>query len=492
MAARIDGLLSDAWQEAEVQPAGPADDAEFCRRVWFDFAGVAPPVSVVRAFLTDPAPDKRDRMVRRLLHSRRFDHHLSERFSELLVPADDPAQALDTRPLQVWLEERFRRDTPYDHVVADLLVASGPVDQGPAVFFASRESEPTRVATATSQIFLGLQLQCAQCHDHPFDDWKQEDFWNFAAFFGQLRQRAVGNRQWVEDDRNQQLRTTEGTLVSTPMYPGVSQPPEPDPAGLRRRQLTIWLASRDNPYLARAAVNRAWQHLFGRGLVEPVDAMDAYQHSRHSQLLDELAEYFVDQRFDLRALYATLAATDAYRRSSVYRGADRPGAEWFAVMAVKTLTPAQYFDTLVQNVWMSGPADTGPADTGPTDPRTSIRGRFLTRMRMRSATPTEYPHGVLQALATMNGPELQRATMSTDVGVLATMKTPLFSDEDQLDVLYLATLSRFPSDQERRRCEAFLNEQAGDNEEAALAIRNEHFADLLWALLCSTECAMCP
>ncbi len=484
MARRIDHHLQTAWDREQIVPAAPAEDAEFCRRVWLDLTGVAPPGAALRTFLADAADDKRDRLVADRLSSPQHAAHLAERWQNVLVPTETSDPPVDTRPLQRWLRNQFEQNLSYDNLVADFLVAGGPADSGPAVFYTSHGLEPKKLATATSRIFLGIQLQCAECHDHPFDRWKQTDFWNYAAFFSQLKQRQSRMGQWIEDLPGGEVQMPESRLVAVPMYPGVSQPPEPDAADHRRRQLTIWMASRDNPYLARAAVNRVWEHLFGRGLVDPVDAMDADNPASHPELLQDLSDYFVAERFDLRKLYQTLASTKAYRLSSAYATAPRPAPETFAVMNVKTLTPQQFYDSMLQNVLRT------PRSWNTTELATSaeqqMRQAFLNRMTANNAAPTDYPHGVLQALATMNGPELQQATLQTQQGLLAALEAPFFSDADRIESLYLATLSRRPTESERQRCLKFLANVHSRADAAALR------GDLLWALLCSTECAVCP
>ena len=321
----IDGLLLEAMESAGVQPAAQSGDAEFCRRVWLDLAGVAPPVWQLRAFLADSSPDKRARLIDELLDSSRFASHLANRWNEMLLPADTLEQGQENvGELHQWLRQQFLEGTPYDHIVGGFLTAGGESDRGPAIFYTSRDLEPVKLAGATSRLFLGIQLECAQCHDHPFARWSQDDFWSYAAFFSQLelndsRMRAS---QTISDRAGREVTFPDSDRVMPPRYPGVSEPPEPDPTDFRRRQLTIWLASRNNPYFARAAANRVWAHLFGRGLIEPVDAMDKDNPASHPKVLQYLADYFVEHRFDLRALYKVLAMTDAYGRTSAVTAAN--------------------------------------------------------------------------------------------------------------------------------------------------------------------------
>ncbi len=479
-AKEIDRLLELSWDREGISPVGRSTDAEFCQRVWLDLAGVAPTVSQVRRFLMDPGDHKRDRLIDRLLTSSRHANHMANRWSKILLPPGDQnpfQQQENVTALQLWLRNQFRENTPYDHFVGRFLTAGGVGNRGPAIFYTSRSLEPKKVAAATSQVFLGIQLQCAECHDHPFDHWTQEDFWQYTAFFSQLQQSnaRMGQQAIIEDRVGLEVRFPDSDKIATPQYPGASVPPEEDPQGMRRRQLTIWLASRDNPYFARAAVNRVWEHLFGRGLVDPVDAMDQANKPSHPELLDFLSRYFVQQRFDLRKLYATVARTKAYQRTSLVEDQTSIPEASFAAMSVKTLTAAQYYDSLQQNVFRN---------TTPSSDQS--RYQFVNRMRSSDRSARDYPHGVVQVLGLMNGPEVGLATDVNQVGLLASLEAPFLSDSDRIDTLFLATLSRFPTDQESQEFAMYV-ESAADHKAKLVAL-----ADLLWVLLNTAECTVSP
>ena len=476
----IDEFLEKDWPD-DLEVANQSSDAEFCRRIWLDLAGVAPPIWRLREFLADTSDHKRRDLITELLASQRFATHMANRWNEVLLPGD----ALNDRQgnaqaLHQWLRTQFQSNTPYDHFVGGFLTAGGQGNQGPAIYYTSRDVDPVKVAASTSQIFMGLQLQCAQCHDHPDGKWLQEDFWQFAAFFSQVKSAdgRMAGTSLIEDQRGAEVTLPETDRVMAPRYPGVEEPPEKDPTDFRRRQLTIWLASRSNPYFARAAVNRAWAHLFGRGLVDPVDAMDHDNPPTHPELLDYLADYFVSERFDLRSLYAAIASTRAYQRSSAMEG-ERPDARFYSVMSVKTLSAEQYYDTLAQNVFF----EVRNAGSSPQDQR---RIAFLTRMRAAQSNPKEYPHGVVQALAMLNGPELLSASSVSSSGLLSSLDAPFFTPHDQLDVLFLACLSRLPTPEERDGFGQYLIE--AESQETTIAAR----CDLTWALLNSAECFVCP
>ena len=286
---------------------------------------------------------------------------------------------------------------------------------------------------------MGIQLQCAECHNHPFNRWTQDDFWQYTAFFSQLQQSGQNMNQGgiIEDRVGGEVTFPDSDEIAKPMYPGVSQPPEDDPTGIRRRQLTIWMASRDNPYFARAAVNRVWAHLFGRGLVDPVDAMDEANTPSHPELLDFLSDYFVAQRFDLRKLYATIARTRAYGLTSITADRQPLPEDSFAAMSLKTLSAAQFYDSLQQNVFRQSSASS--ADT--MSAASATRNQFLTRMRTANASSRSYPLGVVQVLGIMNGLEIGLATDTNQISLLASLEAPFLSDADRIEQLFLAYTS---------------------------------------------------
>ena len=482
-ASRIDRLLAESWQRGGITPAATSGDADFCRRVWLDLAGVAPPVAEVRSFLVDHDEDKRAELIDRLLQSPKHPGHMASRWTDTLLPDDlGPQSRGNVLALNRWLRQQFLDNIPYDHLVGRFLTAGGDGNSGPAIFYTAHTLAPEKIASATSRIFMGLQLQCAQCHDHPFDRWTQEEFWSYAAFFGQLESRQDQRRSTmlVIDRPGGEVKFPDSDRIMAPMYPGIKRVPEDDPTDNRRRQLTIWLASRDNPYFARAAVNRAWGHLFARGLVDPVDAMDADNPASHPELLAFLTEYFVKIRFDLKKLYATLARTHAYGLSSK-TPSPIPPADSFAMMKTKTLTPYQYYDSLAANVLRR---TTRAMAENPmvADPQ---REQFLQRMRTIGDSPVDYPHGIVQALGLLNGPEIGSASAG-QTGLLVAMDAPFFSDRDRIETMFLATLSRMPTETDLARCRTMLESSKDD------IGRRQVCGDILWALLNTAECAVCP
>lgn len=483
MVARIDELIAARWKKLGVEPAGPADDAEFLRRAHLDLTGVIPRVAEVRAFLADTRPDKRARLVDALLASPGHATHMANTWRNIVLPSggSDPEQLNAVVGLQNWFRNQFVENARYDRMVSDFLQATAGDEAGPALFYTALELKPERVAADTSRIFLGLQISCAECHNHPFDKWTQQDFWGYAAFFAQLQRPQNRGRETFRlvDATKGEVKLPGTDDIVPPTYPG-GTPAAADDLGSRRGQLAIWMGSRDNPFLGKAAVNRVWAQLFGRGIVEPVDDLGKHNPPSHPQLFEELTRYFVRTGFDLRELQRTLAATRAYQLASSHPASEPPPPEAFAHMAIKTLTPEQLYDSLSRSMSRTGATNMmgQPTSVRLLDQR---RQAFIARMNSASRSPLDYQSGIPQALTLMNGGEIGEATSLDRGSLLAALEAPLFTDEERVETLFLATLSRRPDDAQREKFVAYVK-YGGPT-----ADRRQALGDVLWALLNSAE-----
>ena len=484
MVRQIDARIDEKLAAAGLSPAPTADDATFLRRVYLDLTGVVPRVAEVRAFLADARPDKRARLIDSLLESPAHATHLANNWRNILLPGDlNIEQINNVVGVQNWLRQRFVDNLRYDNLVSDLLVATDGEELGPALYYTSLDLAPEKLAASTARIFLGLQIECAQCHDHPFDStWKQPDFWGYAAFFAQLERpgegQPIGMQTRIKDSDEGEVKLPDSETVVLPKYPG-GDAADADDLGTRREQLAIWMASRDNPYLPRAGVNRAWHHLFGRGLVEPVDDIGPHNKPSHGELFEELTAYFVASGFDVRELYRTLANTQAYQRASQWTSEQAPPPELYATMAIKTLTAEQLYDSL-NRVLNRQPQAMFPGlnvSSSLLDPR---RLAFIAKMESSSRTPLEFQAGILQALTSMNGGETSEATDPARSPLLGALEAPFLADADRVETLFLATLSRLPADDERA---AFV----GHLEKASPGERPKAWSNILWALVNSAE-----
>lgn len=482
MGRRIDELLGRRWLASGVKPAQPASDAEFIRRAYLDLTGRIPRVAEVRAFLSDNRPERRALLIDTLLTKPDHATHFANTWRGFLLPdGNQQVQFGGAGPFEGWLRGKFADNERYDKVVSELVLAQGQyTTSGPVIYYTALELKPEELAASTSRAFLGVQIQCAQCHDHPFDHWKQQDFWGYAAFFARLT-RPVAPQQIafaVSDAKEGEVKLPNTDEVVPPRF--LKGEVSPDKEGLTRRHaLAAWLTASDNPYFAKAAVNRVWGQLFGRGIVNPLDDMGAHNEPSHPELLDELASYFACSGFDVRNLIRTLANSQAYQLSSIASEEDNSPPELFSSMAMKALTAEQLYDCLSVAVCRrENPANGQFVGNQAFDQN---RLSFLTRFRTPAGLSSDYHGGIPQALTLMNGGLVAEATHLERSDVLVSLSAPFFNDRQRIETLFYAVLSRPPSETERVKFEGYVNARsAGLEKQAALS-------DILWALLNSAE-----
>jgi hypothetical protein len=486
MSARVDELLVQSWAAAGIEPAAPASDSEFLRRAYHDLAGVIPRASEVREFLADQRPNKRALVIDRLLASPRHSTHMATIVRNRILPLGvDPTHDRESLGLQKWLRARFAKNLRYDNLVGGLLLTSGGDELGPALYFRANDLAPEKIAGSAAELFLGLKLQCAECHDHPYADWKQRDFWGMAAFFARVRdpdQRQMTRNAFrlVDADRGEVMipNTTE---TVPPKFLGGNEAEE-DRWRSRRAQFTTWMASSDNRWFSRAAVNWSWTALFGQGLVESLDDVDGAGTSERERLLDELAAHFVRSGFDLRDLWRTLANTRVYQLSSQHDETIDVPPTSFAYKLPRPITPEQCYDSFMVLVPrdVAGQEWSRMATSIDEDP---LRMEFVRQMRPPPGASTEFRGSTLQSLAMMNGPVMSGLTSSQANRLVAALEAPFMNDNDRAEAMYLAVLSREPSAAERDAVVEMLQacKASGEKQQAQ--------SDLLWALLNSTEFA---
>jgi hypothetical protein len=487
LAAAIDHRIADKLRAAGVAPAPPADDASFFRRINLSLAGRIPVPSEVRAFLADTDPAKRRKAVDRLLISAAYANHLTTVWRGWLLPeartAPDVANAVPA--FEAWLRPRVRADVPYDRLVTELLTA--PLDgrrsagqempdddpagaNGPVAFYTAKDGKPENLAAATSRVFLGVRLECAQCHDHPFARWSRDQFWGLAAFYGGIGG-SGGNLREVFDRRELAVPNRDRAVPATFLD---GKEPEWQFRKSPRVTLAAWLTAPDNPFFARAAVNRYWGLLFGVGLVDPVDDFHEKNPPSHPELLDDLAQAFVASGFDTKFLLRAICRSETFGRSSAITEPGQGDVRLLARFPVQGLTPEQLVDSL-QVLTGAGPRPSGPG-AGAGLPRLRLLETFAL-----SGTNTETQTTILQALSLMNGSVVGAATTPATSRVLEGItELPGLTNAERVEALYLAALSRQPSDRELTRALHHV-ESAGESNTRA------GYADVLWALLNGVE-----
>ncbi|MCA8999292.1 MAG: DUF1553 domain-containing protein, partial [Planctomycetaceae bacterium] len=337
---------------------------------------------------------------------------------------------------------------------------------------------------ATSRLFLGMRIDCAQCHDHPFDPWKQEQFWQHAAFFTDLPQQGQTPSNVVEQvaetfiGKQPQIAIPDtDKVVKASFLDGKTPNWSDDPAP--RSQLAKWIVSENNPYFAKAAVNRIWSYHFGIGLVEPMDDFSPSNPPSHPELLDALAEAFVAHDYDFKFLIRAITSSEAYQLSSRQTDPSQERISLFARMPVRGLTPEQIFDSLAEAIGYRQPFNP-ELPLNFNDDQT--RQEFLRTFANTSCSAPDRTTTILQALSLMNGNYIETATDLTDSQTLAAViDAPFLESREKIDALYLTTLSRYPTDQECARMVDYVQNGGATDDKA------EALADVFWALLNSSE-----
>ncbi|MEZ6063280.1 MAG: DUF1549 and DUF1553 domain-containing protein [Planctomycetaceae bacterium] len=491
LADQIDELVAAKWKENGLVPASPADDAEYLRRVWLDIGGRIPRAADARDFLEDTTDDKRRRLVDELLDGPNYVVNSTNFWRTVLIPeADTDFMVRYMLPgFEAWLRQKLADDTPYDDMVRELLTTqvagvdlfSRQGELSPIAFYQSKEIKPENLAAATSRMFLGIRIECAQCHDHPFDTWKRKDFWGYATFFASLERRSGGGgllgrlqelfgRQTLTiPDTNEVVRATFLTGESPQIASGSSP----------RITLADWITSGDNPYFSRTAANRVWGHFFGKGIVHPVDDFSSSNPPTHPELLDLLAGELVRHDFDLKFLMRAITASRTYQLTSAVRpGSEQPDTWLFSRMSVKGMTAEQLYDSIDQAVGNHESFD----QTQRMSFQPTTRSRFIEQFSDNRSDPTERQTSVLQALSMMNGKLVSDATDLNSSRTLAGIAAyPGFDTSQQVEALFLATLNRRPSPDEQQRFVDYVRTADDSRTE------KEALADMFWMLLNSSQ-----
>ena len=505
LAAAIDREVDQRLAEAKAPPSPPADDAEFLRRVTLDITGRIPTSERTRAFLADTDSQKRRRLIDELLASPDYGRHFGTVWRNRIMPPEagkggKPPPADRFSP---WLAEQFNQDRPWNEIVAELLTVEGDIARNPQSGFVMANSEgfrpqADRLAASVARLFLGVQLQCAQCHNHPFTGWTQADFWGTAAFFGRVRNTGKKGPPFIlteEPDLDPPATGKKGAAGAPPAAPGGAivipaaagkgagkvvkakfldgTEPALDEHRPYRPVFAAWLTAPTNPYFAPAAVNRLWAHFFGRGLVNPVDNFHPDNPPSHPALLKLLAAEFTASGGDFKHLVRGLCNSRAYQRTSRPVPGNEADSQLFSHVAVKVLGPEVLYDALT-TAMSAGPAPGGKRAL----PSLGSRGQFVQLFSALgdAAETGEYGAGIPQLLKLMNAEEFNRSTPIVD-RLVKTGASPAQAVEE----LYLASLCRRPTADEVRLMSEYVARR-GDRQRA--------YAGVLWILLNSSEFAL--
>ena len=486
----IDGLALAQFQRLGLLPSDLCTDAEFLRRAKLDAVGLLPTPEEVRAFLADPSPDKRQRFISTILEHPAYADYWANQWADLLRPNPDRVGVKSVFLLDQWLREAFRANRPYDQFVRDILMAEGSnYRAGPAVVYRDRR-DPPELTTQFSQLFLGTRFECAKCHHHPNEKWSQDDFYQLAAYFGPVKQKGAGLSPPISAGI-ETFYFTPGGEVKHPVSGVVMTPRPPEGPELPksesrdpRRHLADWLTAPENPFFAKAAVNRVWGHFFGRGLVHPVDDFRSSNPCVNPALLDALAADFAAHDYDLKHLLRTIMASRTYQLSSVPNATNLGDTRQFS-RSYRRRLPAEVLVDAVSDV--TGVPETFSAvPPGGRAMQTwsyKIASHFLDafgRPNSSSDCPCERDAqlSVVQTLHLMNSKILQ-GKLSDPKGRVRQLANSDRSQSDLVGELYLLLLNRLPAEPELQAALRAFS--------APGATRNTAVEDVFWALLNSPE-----
>ncbi len=504
-ATQIDRLVLAQLAELRLKPADLAPDHVFLRRAYLDALGILPTVEESKAFLADTDPLKREKLIDRLLERPEFAEYWGQKWSDLLRNEE---KALDRKGVAVfyrWIAAQLAADRPLNEFARDILTASGSTYANPPANFWRAIREPTARAESVAQVFLGIRIGCARCHNHPFDRWKIDDYYGFSALFARIDYRVSENsrrdkldkhefvgEQFVFQNRDGELVNPRTKAAAKPVFLGAKAPvfgADDD----RLKALADWVAAPDNPFFARAQVNRIWLHLMGRGLVDPNDDFRATNPPANPELLDYLAADFARGGFRLKRMVRAIMTSRVYQLASTLRNSWTMGDELHNSHAsVMPLEAEQLLDALSQvmglPVQFSGYPLGLRANQVPAPPQSGRRGfngmgeRFLKvfgkpdRLLTCECERNDDP-GLLQAFQLITG-ELMNGMIRDPDNRLGKLLAAGKSDREILDELYLAALCRMPTDVETNKILGLLT-RAGN--------RRAAWEDVLWAVVNSKE-----
>lgn len=479
--AEVDRLIDARLAEAKITKSPLADDAEFLRRVTIDLIGRIPTAAEARTFLDDTAADKRAALVDRLLASPEFGRHLGQLWHNRIAPLDANNTRRYDESLFLWLAAEVNRNRPWSEIVAAMLTAEGELVNNrnrepspvPAIglFMATADEQypqADKITASVAQLFLGTQVQCAQCHNHPFAAYKQDDFWGMTVFFARVGyDRDIGQSRndkqqvilhetmkavikggkpspLVRPDASIEVPESRGRIVKARFLDG--DEPELKPEEQFLPKFAAWATAKENPQFAKAGMNRVWGQLFGRGLVNPVSDIHEGNPPSHPELFETLAREFAASGYDLKRLYRTLCNTAAYQRSSIPLAENKTDETLYSHATLKMMTPEVLHDSAV-TVYKGEEAafekELDLAATGFRSIRDPARAQFLNNFTSQEAgeDPTRYTHGVTQALRMMNSAAVVRG----DGAQVKRVTAREFPAERRLEEYYLMTLARRPT-----------------------------------------------
>ena len=482
----IDEHIDAKLKRLKIQPSEVADDGVFLRRVYLDLVGIPPTPAEARDFLEDPEKSrlKRIRLIDKLMKRTEFVDHWALKWGDLLQSNRKYLGEKGTWAFRQWIRDQIATNRPYDQVVRELITSTGSTYQNPAANFFRVNKDPKEAMEKTSQLFLGVRMTCAQCHDHPFERWTQNQYYQLAAFFASVGVKPGFDSDeeivYLKRDNNTVKHPKTGKVVEAEYLIASTGAPPLNAEEDRRRGLAEWLTSEKNPFFARAITNRLWSYFFARGIIDPVDDIRASNPPVNEALLQALADDFVKNGYDLQHVIRTIANSRTYQTSITANEWNEKDEINFSRFLPRRLTAESLLDAMTVATGSRPEFEEVPLDfTAQQLPDPHVgKGGFLDmfgRPERESACECERRNemSLPQAMSLVNGPTLAEAIADSE-GRLAKAILNGRPDRDLVEELYLAALSRFPTPGEMDKALTYLRQGTG---------RAAKAQDLLWALI---------
>jgi hypothetical protein len=480
----VDNLVFEKLQQLQILPSDLCSDEEFLRRVYLDVTGRLPTIEETTAYLNNPAADKRAQLVDQLVDSDDFADFWTLKWTDILRSNSKKVTAIGTHKFRRWVYDSIRTDKPFNQFAHELVTASGSVFENPAANYWRASRDPNDAVETTAQLFLGIRIQCAKCHNHPFERWSQDNYYGIAAAFTRIaRQKGDTAEEEIiypmPTGEITQPRTGKQMKVHLLLKGDVDDAPGQD----RRDVFANWLTSTDNPFFAKTAVNRIWGHLLGRGIVEPVDDFRDSNPPSNAKLLDELASQFVKNNFSQKFVVKTILKSRTYQLSSRKNNFNKDDEIYSSHSNTRLLSAEQLLDAICQvtnvpETFAGLPAGTRAVSLA--DPPTDhyflkIFGQPQREMACQCERSNE--SNLSQALQMINGPTVH-GKLRADTGRIAIFAKENKPNDEVITTLYLAALSRKPTQAELDAAKKHI---------AAQQDRRLALEDVGWAILNSKE-----
>ena len=490
----VDTHVFAKLKQMSIAPSDLCTDDEFVRRAYLDCIGRLPTGDEVKAFLADKSAKKRDALIDTLVDAPGFADFWALKWADVLRSSRKTIQVKGSYGFQAWLRGHFQKNTPVDQMVREIVTASGNSYANPPANYYRIAKDPQSLAETTAQLFLGVRMQCAKCHNHPFERWTQDDYYGMAAWFARVKtkpEQVIGTKpagaaavgaEVVFSARDGEVTQPRTQKVMKPRYLSVGDF-DVKPGEDRRGALAAWLTTPDNPFFAKSVVNRVWFHLMGKGIVDPVDDFRESNPSCNDELLDALAKDFGTSGFDMKKLVRTIMASRTYQLSAQPTETNRDDNKYFSHAVTKLLTAEQLLDALCDVTAVPEKFAGLPAGTRAIQlPDGEVNHPFLKTFgqparELACECERESDGNLAQALQLINGPTVNEK-IRNPANRLGKLLGGKLTEDEVLTDLYFAALSRAPFDDEKKLALAHV---------AKAADKRKAWEDVLWALINTRE-----